>query len=162
MADLLMRNFKFEVGIAGISTSIQFQSVTGLEKTIEEIEYREGSDKLVVRKYPGQASISNVTFERGFSSDSDLIDWINASYNPDIAANAPAVQNAPSPMRDVNIKIKDRNNIIQREIVLKDCFVVSRQIGDLDATGNDILLETLEVACSDMIERKYSAEGSTR
>jgi phage tail-like protein len=161
MADLLMRNFKFEVAIAGVASTVQFQSVTGLEKTIEEIEYREGSDKLVVRKYPGQASISNVTFERGFSSDSDLIDWINASYNPDVAANAVSA-NAPSPMRDVTIKIKDRNNIIQREITLKDCFVVSRQIGDLDATGNDILLETLEVACSDMIEKKYTSDGSVR
>lgn len=161
MADLLMRNFKFEVSIVGIPQAIQFQSVTGLEKTIEEIEYREGSDKLVVRKYPGQASISNVTFERGFSSDSDLIEWINASYNPNLAANA-ITTDAPSTMRDVAIKIKDRNNIIQREIILKDCFVVSRQIGDLDATGNEILLETLEVACSDMLETKYGIDGTSR
>ena len=159
MADLLMRNFKFEVKIGGFQ-AMGFQSVTGLEKTIEEIEYREGSDKLVMRKFPGMASISNVTLERGFSSDSDLINWINASYNPDASANA--VQANVAPFQDITITIRDRNGIAQREIVLKDCFVVSRQIGDLDATANDILLETLEVACSDMIEKKFDASGAVR
>jgi phage tail-like protein len=160
MADLLMRNFKFDVRIGNFPV-MGFQSVTGLEKTIEEIEYREGSDKLVMRKFPGMASISNVTLERGFSSDSDLINWINASYNPDASANAQQ-QGSVTPFQDITITIKDRNGIAQREIVLKDCFVVSRQIGDLDATANEILLETLEVACSDMIEKKFDANGASR
>lgn len=157
MADLLMRNFKFEVQIGSLGT-IGFQSVSGLEKTIEEIEYREGSDTLVMRKFPGQASISNVTFERGFASDSQLIDWINASYNPD--ANANAQQSNVDVFQDVLITIRDRNGLTQRQIRLVKCFVVSRQIGDLDATGNDILLETLEVACSDMKEIRFDANGA--
>jgi phage tail-like protein len=157
MADLLMRNFKFEVTVGALGT-IGFQSVSGLEKTIEEIEYREGSDTLVMRKFPGQASISNVTFERGFSSDSDLISWINASYNPDAQPNT--LQSTVDVFQDVVIKIRDRNGLTQREIRLVKCFVVSRQIGDLDATGNDILLETLEVACSDMKEIRYTSAGN--
>lgn len=157
MADLLMRNFKFEVNVGALG-KMGFQSVSGLEKTIEEIEYREGSDTLVMRKFPGQASISNVTFERGFSSDSNLISWINASYNPDAQANAQ--QSSVDVYQDVTITIKDRNGLNQRQIVLSKCFVVSRQIGDLDATGNDILLETLEVACSDMREIRFDGQGA--
>jgi phage tail-like protein len=135
--------------------SLQFQKVSGLSTSVEVIEYREGGDSVTTKKFPGQVSYENVTLERGLTTDSDVIDWINSVFDPN---NAAADQRL-----DVNIKVLSKDgNRTEREFVLQKAFCVSRQIADLDATGNDILIETLELAHEGIVENKYSADGAPR
>jgi phage tail-like protein len=154
MASVYSRNFKFIVTIAGYD-GVNFQKVSGLSTSVEVIEYREGGDSVTTKKFPGQVSYENVTLERGLTTDSNLVDWINSVFSPN---NAAADQRI-----DVNIKVKSKNqDRTEREFILQRAFCVSRQIADLDATGNDILIETLELAHEGIKEIKYTADGAER
>lgn len=157
MADPL-RNFKFKVEIVGLG-AMGFSKATGLNASVEVIEYREGMDKLTARKFPGQVSYENVTLERGMTVDSDLVDWINAVYNPDLAPDA---VNGGTVYRNVTISVMQKNGVTARQFILTNAFVAKRTITDLDASANEILIESLELAHSGMSEVKFSDTGTAR
>lgn len=156
MASAIMRNFKFKLSIAGMGATMGFSKVSGLTANVEVIEYREGGDPLTMRKFPGQVSYDNVTLERGFTADSDLVSWIDSVYNPtqQVQTNVQRY--------DVTIDVLDGAGNTQRTFVLKNAFPASRQIGDLDATGNDMLIETLELAHEGIVEQRYDENGVRR
>lgn len=61
--------FDFVVEIDGVETA-GFQEVSGLEGSLDVIEYREGADALTVRKLPGMVKYGNVTLKRGLTDSS--------------------------------------------------------------------------------------------
>jgi phage tail-like protein len=157
MAASLMRNFKYSVSISEGFGVMGFSAVNGLTREVEVIEYREGGEATTMRKFPGQTSFGNITLERGFTTDSDLVQWMNDSF--EMGRNiAPGFDNR----RTVTITVLDPNGKVQRKFVLKNCFVASREIGDLDATGNEILIESLEIAHEGFHEFVYDDDGNGR
>lgn len=70
--------FHFEVVWGG--TRIGFTEVTGLSKTIEKIDYREGNmPNYYPIKMPGQIKFDDsLTLKRGvFAADNEFMDWLN-------------------------------------------------------------------------------------
>jgi phage tail-like protein len=68
--------FNFLVEIDGIGKGL-FSEVSGVDVTIEVIEYRTGESKeSTVRKLPGLSKYSNITLKRGLTSDLSLWNWI--------------------------------------------------------------------------------------
>ena len=154
----LMRNFKFRVTISGeFGGVIGFSSVSGITRETEVIEYREGGEATTMRKFPGQTSFGNITLERGFTTDSDLVKWMDDSFvmGSNVAPGFDA-------RRTVTIEVLNPNAKVQRKLVFSKCFVVSREIGDLDATGNEILIESLEFAHQGYNEHFYGDDGEER
>jgi len=138
----LLRNFKFSVDIVGIGNTIGFQKASGLSSSVEVIEYREGGDAITSRKFPGQVSFNNITLERGITSNSqELRDWMETVLDP-----ATGRAGAGSVKRNVTIRVRDNASAVQRVFKVSQAFVASREITDLDASGNEILIETLELA----------------
>jgi phage tail-like protein len=158
MATQPLRNFKFSVSIAGFAQTLGFAKVTGLNSEVEVIEYREGGDTTTSRKFPGQTSFGNVTLERGITTDSDLVDWINSVFDPEGGAD----QAGEVDRFDVTISVKDKAGNIQREFKLANAFPASREIGDLDAGANEILIESLELAHEGLSEIKYNGNNTQR
>jgi phage tail-like protein len=69
------RNFNFRVEIQGI-TAASFSECSGLESSVDVVEYREGADKVLsVRKLAGLRKYSNLTLKRGVTGDRELYDW---------------------------------------------------------------------------------------
>lgn len=158
MAAALMRNFKFKVSIPELGAEMGFSAVNGITREVEVIEYREGGERTTTRKFPGQTSFGNVTLERGFTTDSDLIRWMDDSYDSREGANAPGFDERVR----VIVAVLNPNGETQREFIFQRCFVVSREIGDLDATGNEILIESLEFAHEGYTEVFYNDTGEVR
>jgi len=74
------KNFKFRLHwdgrvIAGISR------VSGLRRTTEVIEHREGGDPSTSRKSPGRTEYEAITIERGVSHDPEFERWANKVHN---------------------------------------------------------------------------------
>jgi phage tail-like protein len=74
------RNFKFRVKwdgryVAGIS------KVTGLKRTTEVVEHREGGDPSTARKSPGRNKFDAVTLERGITHDLEFDAWTNKVWS---------------------------------------------------------------------------------
>ena len=68
------RGARFLVEIDGI-TQAGFQEVSGLDVTVDPVEYREGSDPAHTRKLPGLTKYGNVTLKRGLTDSDELWKW---------------------------------------------------------------------------------------
>jgi phage tail-like protein len=127
-------NFNFLVDI-GIGDEIGFSEADVGSGEIEVIEYREGGDRVnSARKLPGLAKYSNVTLKRGITGRTDLFEWWKS------------VRDGQVQRRNVTITLLDE----QRQSVwrwhLRDAWPVKIVAPTLNATGNEVAIETLELA----------------
>ncbi|MHC2842890.1 phage tail protein [Bradyrhizobium diazoefficiens] len=129
------RAFQFLVEIDGVSNA-RFQEVGGLDATIDTVEYREGGDILGTRKFPGQTKHSNLSLKRGYTDDTQLYKWFE-----DV-------------MTGRTEKIRRNISVIQIDMAgqevlrwnLFQAFPVKYTAPGFNAKGNDLSIETLEVA----------------
>lgn len=71
----------FLVNIEGVGT-IAFSEVSGLEASIDIVDYREGNEaENSVRKLAGLNKYSNITLKRGVIGDLSLWNWISTVLN---------------------------------------------------------------------------------
>src|SRR5271165_1693995 len=132
---VLFRAFQFVVEIDGISNA-HFQEVGGVDATTDVIEYREGGDILGPRKLPGQTKHSNLTLKRGYTSDTQLFSWYS-----DV-------------MTGRTEKIRKNISVVQLDMAgqevmrwnLYQAFPVKYTAPSFNAKGNDIAIESVEVA----------------
>ena len=74
------KNFKFRVKwdgryVAGVS------KVSGLKRTTEVVEHRDGGDPSTSRKSPGRTKYEAITLERGVTHDPVFEQWANKVWN---------------------------------------------------------------------------------
>ncbi len=128
------QNFNFLVEIDGI-TQAGFSQVLMPDAYFDVVEYREGGDPhSSVRKLSGRAHYGNLVLKWGTTNSRELFDWWKS-------------------IRDGNV---DRRNISvvllneKREEVKRWNFIrawpVRYKPADLAAKGNEVAIETLEIA----------------
>jgi len=137
------RNFKFEVEIDGFARA-GFSKVSGLKHTIEVTEYREGGENETPRKLPGQSKFDDITLERGMSTDSDFVDWIQQVFNLDnaVGAQGNAVGNEGF-RRNVIVHLKDKAGDRVVKWTIFNAWPMEEGTADMDATSNDVLIASL-------------------
>ena len=129
------RNFNFRVEIDGIANA-GFAEVEIGDATIEVVEYREGSDRgSQVRKLPGRVRYGNVVLRRGVSQDLDLYRWFAAIRDGDLQR------------RNVAIVLQDASFADVRRWHVHDAWVTRYAGPTLEARGNDVVIEEVELAC---------------
>jgi phage tail-like protein len=134
MAQYPIPKFHFRVEWGG--ADIGFTEVSGLEVSTEVIEYREGSSKNYSKiKMPGMIKHNNITMKRGtFKGNNEFFDWWNT-----IALNTVE-------RRDITISLLNENHepvVVWR---LMNAFAVKVQSTDLKADGNEVAIESMEIA----------------
>lgn len=134
------RNFNFLVEIDGI-TQAGFSECTGFEISTDPIEYREGGENTTVRKLPGLTKYANITLKWGLTDSRDLYDWYRDVINGKIQRKTGSIV-----VLDVDGKEKVRWNF-------KDGWPTKYNPADMNAKGNEVAIETLEIAIEG-IERK--------
>jgi len=133
-----LRNFRFRLEIDGV-TRAGFSEVSGLGATIGVISYREGTDPLGVRKLPGRVTYSNVRLKAGLTVGGgalELFEWFVAVFAGNMA-NA---------RRNVVIVVQDEQGQDQARFVMSDAWPARYATNDLNAKGNEVLVEILELA----------------
>ena len=127
-------NFNFTVDI-GAGEELGFSQVEGLSGEIEVIEYREGADRVnTARKLPGLAKYSNVTLRRGITGRTDLFEWWKS------------VRDGQVQRRNVTITLLDEARQPVVRWLLRNAWPVKIEGPDLNATGNEVAIEALELA----------------
>lgn len=129
------RAFQFMVEIDGVSNA-RFQEVSGLDATTDVIEYREGGTLLGPRKLPGQTKHSNLTLKRGYIDDTQLFDW----YESVMSGRTESIR------RNISVVQLDMAGLEVFRWNLFDAFPVKYMAASYNATGNELSIETLEVA----------------
>ncbi|BEV03829.1 phage tail protein [Chryseobacterium gambrini] len=126
--------FSFEVDWGG--TNIGFQEVSGLSIERDIIEYRQGASPDFSKiKMPGMAKFGNITLKRGtFKGDNDYFEWLQT------------VQMNTVERRSITISLLDENGTPAVTWKVKNAFPLKLQSTDLKAEGNEVAIETLEIA----------------
>jgi phage tail-like protein len=134
MAEYPIPKFHFQVEWGG--AKIGFTEVTGLEVSTDVIEYRDGASPEYHKiKMPGMQKFSNITLKRGtFKGDNDFYNWWNT-----VALNT---------IQRRNVTISLLNEAHEPVVVwkIKNAWPVKVQSTDLKADGNEVAIETLELA----------------
>ena len=140
MADYPLPKFHFQVewGANGQTNEpdLRFTEVSGLDVETEVIEYRDGySPEYSKIKMPGMMKYSNVTLKRGtFVGLDSFSQWFNTITKEKVER------------RPVTIKLLNEEH--QPVVVwrLQNAFPVKIQSTDLKADGNEVAIETMEIA----------------
>lgn len=134
MAQYPIPKFHFQVEWGG--AKIGFTEVTGLDISTDVIEYREGSSPEYHKiKMPGMQKFSNITLKRGtFKGDNDFYNWFNT-----ISLNTVE-------RRNLVISLLNENHEPVVVWKVKNAFPVKVQSTDLKADGNEVAIESVEIA----------------
>lgn len=134
MTEYPLTKFHFQVQCGNAKMS--FTEVTGLDHQIEVIEYRAG-DFLVPWKIkqPGLHKFSNITMKKGsFRGDNELFKWLNT------------VQFNIVDRRDLIISLLNESHEPVITWKINRAWPVKVQDTDLKADGNEVAIETVEIA----------------
>jgi len=139
-----LRNFRFRLEIDNI-TQAGFSEVMIAETTIDAVDYREGTDPPHVRKLSGLTKYGNITLKWGLTSGGtalDLFKWHNAVSQGQIKDQR----------KKVVIVAQAEDGADSARFVVTDAWPVKYDPSDLNAKGNEVLIELLELA-NEGIER---------
>jgi phage tail-like protein len=135
------RNFRFRLEIDN-TTQAGFSEVAIAATTIDAVDYREGTDPPHVRKLSGLTRYGNITLKSGMTASMELYQWHRA-----VSAGGLASQR-----RRVAIVVQDEAGNDTARFVVSDAWPVKYDAGDLNAKGNEVMIELLELA-NEGIER---------
>jgi phage tail-like protein len=123
----------------GQSVQGSFAEVSGLDISVEPIEYRNGSEDITVRKMPGLKKFSNITLKRGVIGDLGFWRWIKSVLDGQ-------VQRA-----DGTITLLDESRKAVMVWRFRRGWPCKLTGPTLNATANEIAIETLEI-CHEGLE----------
>lgn len=131
---------KFYFSVTGIPGNPVFQEVTGLETEVQVIEYRAGNSPIFSPvKMPGLAKVGNVTMKKGiFVTDSTLWTWFNSIKMNTINRST------------IVVNLLDQTAKPQYIWTLNNAFPVKLTGTDLKSDGNEVAVESIEVAFETM------------
>ncbi len=127
------RNFSFLVEIDGI-TQAGFSDCSGFGASTDPIEYREGGEVKTVRKLPGLTKYTNITLKWGLTDSRELYDWYRDVVKGKIERKSGSII-----LLDLEGNEKVRWNFF-------DAWPTKWDGPDFTAKGNDVAIETLELA----------------
>ncbi len=147
------KNFKFRVSwdgrvVAGIS------KVSGLKRTTEVVEHREGGDPSTGRKSPGRTKFEAITLERGVTHDVDFEQWANKVWN--FGAGLGSEVSLSDYRKDVTIEVYNEAGQLALAYNVFRCWVSEYQaLPDLDANANAVAIQHIKLE-NEGIERDYA------
>lgn len=156
--DYPLTKMNFVVTVSGLDCTAAFNEISGMEATVETIEFRQGNaGSFSTVKVPGLVKHGNVTLKFGYTKDNTFRDWAkNCTWDRRPGA---------MPRHDVIIELVDTNagmassNILKSSAesagaegekvsmyVLRDAWVCKYQASDFNAQRGEIAIDTVEIA----------------
>jgi len=128
------RNFRFKVEVGGVK-SAAFSEATVPETTVDNVEYREGTDPTHVRQLSGLTKFGNLTLKKGITDNMDMFNWLKKVTDKGAQDNR---QNITVTLIDETGADKCAWNIVQ-------AWPLKIEESGFNATGNEVFIETLEI-----------------
>jgi phage tail-like protein len=137
------KNFKFRVKwdgkyVAGIS------KVSGLKRSTEVVEHREGGDPSAIRKSPGRNKFEPITLDRGVTHDPEFENWANKVWN--FGSGLGAEVSLKDFRKDILLEIYNEAGQLALSYKIFRCWVSEFQAAaDLDANANVVLIQHIKL-----------------
>ena len=132
-----------------------FSEVSGMNMTIDPVEYREGDDlRNTPRKLPGLTKFGNVTLRWGVTEDSDFLEWLLSC--------APSNSAPPTGMtrKNITITLFDDAGNPGPSWELINAWPVGYTVPDLNGLGGEIAIHSLELCHEGLEHTPGSAAGT--
>lgn len=148
-----LTKMNFLVVVNNISGTAAFSEVTGVEASVDVIEFRQGNaNSLAPVKIPGLVKHGNVTLKMGYTMDSAFKTWIQECVSE---------TRGEIPRNNVQIELIDINTGAPQSAVssitgtrvwiLTNAWVTKYNAPDLDAKTSDVAIESVELAYEELI-----------
>jgi phage tail-like protein len=134
-----------------------FSAVTTPEATVEAVEYKEGTF-VYTRKYPGNPTVSDLTFSRGVARlDATFWNWLRrviegtGDYRADLEIkhfhrDTALIREVPA-VGTANLTNIDTSSIPAKTYAVHEAFPIRHKVAaDLDATASEISVMELDCA----------------
>lgn len=130
--------YNFEISVHGKAAdgkSVQaaFREVSGLEMSVDPIEYRNGNDEKTSRKFSGIRKYTNITLKRGVTGDIDFWKWLLVGAN------------GKEDKREGTITLLDEKRVAVMTWKFKGGWPCKFTGPGLNAGNNEIAMETVEI-----------------
>ena len=136
------KNFKFRVKwdgkvVAGVS------KISGLRRSTEVVEHREGSDPSTVHKSPGRTTYEAITLERGVTHDAAFEDWANLVWRRGGGGNEVTLS---SFRKDIVIELLNEAGQVVIAYKVYRCWVSEfTALSDLDANSAAVAFQHIKL-----------------
>ncbi len=148
-----LTKMNFLVTVAGVEGVAAFSQVTGIEASVDVIEFRQGNaNSLAPVKIPGLVKHGNVTLRFGYTMESAFKTWIQECVSE---------TRGEIPRNDVTIELIDINGGAPQQIaekvsgprtwLLTNAWVTKYTAPELDAKTSDVAIESVELAYEELI-----------
>jgi phage tail-like protein len=135
------KNFKFRVTVDGQPVA-GVSKVSGLKRTTEVVNHRDGADLSTNRHSPGRTNFEPVTLERGITYDVTFESWAASVYSPE----GDAAVSLANFRKDIVIELYNLQGTKVRAWKVFRCWVSEfTAVPELDANGNAIAFESIIV-----------------
>ncbi len=148
-----LTKMNFIVTVDGVSGTAAFSEVSGIEASVDVIEFRQGNaHSLAPVKIPGLVKHGNVTLKFGYTLDSAFKTWIQECVS-EVRGEMPRSR-VQIEMIDINGGAPQslQDSITgQRVWVLTNAWVTKYNAPDLNASTSEVAIETVELAYEELI-----------
>jgi phage tail-like protein len=137
------KNFKFRIKwdgryVAGISR------ISGLRRSTEVIQHREGGEPSSSRKSPGLTEFAPITLERGVTHDPEFENWAYKVWS--LGAGRGAEVSLKDFRKDIGLELYNEAGQLVLAYKIYRCWISEYEIlPDLDANANAIAIERIKL-----------------
>jgi phage tail-like protein len=131
-------NFHFRVDFSfGKDADIGFQSVSGLDSTLETESIKEGGENRFTHVIPVRRKYGPLVLKRGIlmPRQSKLTAWLKRAFDDEIV----------EPRDVVNIMLLNEEHKSLMHWTINNVWPLSWKVGELNAENGTVLIETLEL-----------------
>lgn len=130
-------HFRVDFNFEQDGVDIRFQSVTGLDSTIDTETVKEGGENRFEHVIPVRRKYGPLTLKRGIlgPKDSRLTGWLKKAFDAEEV----------KPIASVNISLLGEDHQALMHWTINNVWPRSWKIGELNAERGEVLVETLEL-----------------
>ena len=142
-------NFHFRVEfstIKGESNDVKFQSVTGLDSTLDTETVKEGGENRFEHVILTRRKYGPLILKRGLlkPGDSKITEWLKKAFDDEVVDVIPTI--------DIHLLGEDHKPLMKWTV--NNVWPRSWKIGELNAERGEVLIETLELNYNRLLFQK--------
>jgi len=148
-----LTKMNFLVTVSGVNGTAAFSEVTGIESSVDVIEFRQGNaNSLAPVKLPGLVKHGNITLKMGYTLNSSFKTWVQECVSE---------TRGEMHRNNVQIELIDINGGAPKQVrkavsgktvwVLTNAWAAKYSGPDLDAKTSDVAIESVELAYEELI-----------
>ena len=150
-----LTKMNFIVTVDEVSGFAAFSEVTGIDATVDVIEFRQGnSGSLAPVKIPGLVKHGNITLKMGYTRGQDFKEWIaecvSEHRKEDIRRNV-SIEMIDIVTKDAPEALVDGSEDSTLSWILRDAWVCKYNGPDLNASTSEVAIESVEIAYEGLV-----------